>query len=160
MKKLLPLLILLITASNPAHADIIWPSLYITSGMLSIKVIISGLIVELFFVKFFTKINWLKACFITLIANFITCLTGIILIPVSGILIELLTPFVPTFHWLHWILSYLFVVLINTSIEGLIIKLFLKQNFKNIFWWLFIANLLSVLICIIFFGTTMQKIKL
>lgn len=52
------LAIVLITfITLPANADIVWPSLYITKGMLSIKVILLGLLIELFFVKYFTKID-------------------------------------------------------------------------------------------------------
>ena len=54
----------------PAYADVIWPSLYITQGMLSLKVIILGLIAELFFVKYFAKLNWKKASIITILMNF------------------------------------------------------------------------------------------
>ncbi len=160
MKKFLSLLILLIFLITPAYADVVWPSLYIVMGMLSIKVIIAGLLAELLFVKFFLKINWLKACFITFVMNLITGLLGIILIPISGLLIELITPFYPTFHWSHWLLSYFSVVLINTFVEGIIIKFSLKQSFKKIFCWLFIANTVSVLMCILFHGVSMNNIKL
>ena len=159
MKKVLLFLLLIIIFATPAYADIVWPSLYIACGMLSIKVIIAGLLIELLFVKFFAHINWIKASVTTFIMNSITCVLGMILIPVSGIFIELISPF-STFHWSHWLLSYLSVILINTSIEGLVVKISLKQNFKSVFWWLFMANVLSVLVCILFHGITMQGIKL
>ena len=155
MKKLLLSLLLLLTIfSTPAFADVVWPSLYIASGMSSIKVIIVGLIIELFFVKFFTDTRWLKAGIVTFIMNLITCLLGVIIIPISGLLLEFIMYPVnqATFHWTHWVASYFVVIVINTLIEGLVIKLMLKKSYKKNFWWLFGANAISILICVLFYG--------
>ena len=144
---------------SPVQADVVWPSLYILKGMLSLKVIILGLIIELLFVKYFTQINWKKSFVITTLMNLITTALGIILIPLSGLGSELVFDFVfhaydkfniGTFHWSHWFASYLLVILINTFIEGLFVKLTLKLKFKYILWWLLIANAISVIICFLF----------
>ena len=150
MKKLF-LLFWILLLSPPALADVVWPSLYIATGIASIKVIIIGLLIEIFFVKFFTDIRWLKAGIITVIMNFITCLLGQVFIPISGLFVELIPPH-KTFHWSHWFLDYLLAIFINTIIEGFVIKFILKLKFKNIFIWLFIANAISILICILFYG--------
>ena len=152
MKKLFYILSALFLFSAPAFADVVWPSLYIVGGMMSAKVIIAGLLVEFLFVKFFTKTTWLKAGLVAFVMNLITCLLGIILIPISGLLIEfIMYPVSPaTFHWSHWLMSYLVIILMNTLIEGIFIKLTLKQKFKSVFWWLFGANTISVLICVLY----------
>lgn len=150
MKKLSLLLLFIATFSTPAFADVVWPSLYIATGMVSLKVIIVGLLIELFFVKFFTDTSWLKSAIVTFTMNLVSTLLGIILIPISGLFAELL-PF-NTFHWTHWLLSYLLAIVINTLLEGLIIKLILKLKFKNIILWLFAANAISILICVLFYG--------
>ncbi len=155
MKKLLFFLFLLLTVfTSPAFADVVWPSLYIAAGMTSIKVIVVGLIIELFFVKFFTGSNWLKGAIVTFLMNLITCLLGIVIIPISGLLLEFIMYPVnkATFHWTHWLASYLFIIVLNTLIEGLVVKLMLKKEYKKVFWWLLGANSLSVLICVLFFG--------
>ena len=145
----------------PAQADIVWPSLYIAKGMLSLKVITLGLIIELLFVKYFTQINWKKSFIITTLMNLITTVLGIILIPLSGLGSEFIFDFVfhaydkfgiGTFHWSHWFASYLLVILINTFLEGLFIKLTLKLKLKQILWWLLIANAISVILCVLFYG--------
>ena len=152
MKKLFYILSALFLFSAPAFADVVWPSLYIVGGMMSAKVIIAGLLIEFWFVKFFTKTTWLKAGLVAFVMNLITCLLGIVIIPISGLLIEfIMYPFSPaTFHWSHWLVSYLVIVLVNTLIEGLVVKFGLKQTYKSVLWWLFIANTLSVLMCILF----------
>ncbi len=66
--------ILLVTfITLPVNADLVWPSLYIAKGMLSIKVILLGLIIELFFVKYFTKVSWKKASIVTFLMNYYNC---------------------------------------------------------------------------------------
>ena len=158
--RLLSLIIFFSVIALPVKADIVWPSLYITKGMLSLKVIFLGLIIELFFVKYFTKIDWKKASIITILMNLITAILGILLIPLSGLGAEFVFEFVfhaydkfgiGTFHWSHWFVSYLLVIFINTLIEGVFIKLSLKLNLKQTFWWLFVANGISVLLCVIFY---------
>ncbi len=151
MKKIiLSILLLEIMFTAPAFANIIWPSLYISTGIVSLKVIIVCLLVELFFVKFYTNIRWLNACIVTFVMNLVSALLGIILIPVSGLFAELM-PF-NTFHWTHWLISYMFAIAINTTLEGFTVKLILKLKFKNTFLWLFIANAISILLCVLFYG--------
>ncbi len=151
---------LIIFITLPVNADLIWPSLYIAKGMLSIKVILLGLIIELFFVKYFTKINWQKALTVTFLMNLITTILGIIFIPLSGLCSEFVFDFVfhaydkfgiGTFHWSHWLTAYLLVIFINTITEGLFIKLTLKIKILKTFWWLLIANAVSVFICFLFY---------
>ena len=157
---------LIMSVSLPASADVIWPALYIAKGMLSIKVIILGLIIELFFVKYFTKIDWKKASIVTFLMNLITTIIGIIFIPLSGLASEFVFDFVfhaydkfgiGTFHWSHWLTTYLLVIFINTIIEGLFIKLTLKIKFIKIFWWLLAANALSVFVCFLFYVVNFLK---
>ena len=152
----------------PARADVIWPSLYIVKGMLSLKVIILGLIVELLFVKYFTKTNWKQASIVTVLMNLITTFLGIFLIPISGLGSEIVFDFVfhaydkfgiGTFHWSHWLVSYLLVMIINTIIEGLFIKLILKLKLKQIFCWLMLANAISVFLCFIYLIMSMGKLE-
>lgn len=164
IKNIILTISLIIFITLPANADLVWPSLYITKGMLSIKVILIGLIIELFFVKYCTKVDWKKAFIVTILMNLITTILGIIFIPLSGLGSEFVFDFVfhaydkfgiGSFHWSHWLTAYLLVIFINTFIEGMFIKLTLKLTFKKIFWWLLIANSLSVFICFLFYITNM-----
>lgn len=132
-------------------ANMIWPSIYIVEQYLTWYVIIAGLIIETAAARHFLKTQWLKSFLIMLAANAISAIVGIVLIPFSGIIVELLTiPFGGgTFDISHWILDYIFAILCNTCIEGLALKLIFKYKFKPNFWWLFAANALSIIICII-----------
>ncbi len=145
-----------------ASANMVWPSLYIAEGMRSWHVILIGLIIELLFVKCFLKESYLKSTLIAFVMNLVSTILGVVAIPLSGFIGEfLMIPFgTGTFHPTHWIMSYIFAILSNVFIEGLTIKIIFKYSFKKIFWWLCAANAISVIICILFHGISMQNINL
>ena len=133
-----------------ANANMVWPSIYIVQQYYVWYVIFVGLLIEIVAAHIFLKTNWWRSTVIMFVANAISAVVGLILIPISGIVVELLTiPFGGgTFHISHWILDYLCAVLANTAVEGLSIKWIFKFPFKSNFWWLFCANLVSVIICL------------
>lgn len=143
-----------------ASANIVWPSLYIAEGMRSWYVILIGLVIEIVFVKFFLKQTYLKSLLIASVMNLVSTILGIVAIPFSGFVGEILMiPFgTGTFHPTHWFVSYIFAILSNVCIEGLAVKSVFKHKFRNMFWWLCLANALSVVICVLFHGITMQNI--
>lgn len=135
-----------------AYANMIWPSIYIVKQYYVWYVILAGLLIEILAAHLFLKTNWGRSIFIMFVANAISAILGLLLIPVSGIVVELLTiPFGGgTFELSHWILDYLCAVLANTIVEGLSIKWIFKLSFKSNFIWLLCSNLISVILCIIF----------
>lgn len=141
---------LLLAVPFAASANMVWPSLYIVGQYYSWYVILAGLLIETIAAHIFLKTSWIKSFGIMLATNAISALAGLLLIPLSGIFVEFLTmPFGGgTFQLSHWILDYLCVMLANTCIEGLALKLIFKYPFKTNFWWLFGANAISVIICV------------
>lgn len=131
-----------------ASANIIWPSIYIVSQYYVWYVILAGLLIEIAAARIFLKANWKRAILAMVTANAISAAIGLVLIPFSGIIVEiLLIPFGGgTFDLFHWIVDYLCAVLVNTCIEGLSLKWIFKYPFKPNFRWLFCANLISVII--------------
>lgn len=140
---------LLLAVPFAASANMIWPTVYIVGQYYSWYVILAGLLIETIAARIFLKTSWIRSFGIMLATNVISALVGVVLIPLSGILVELLTlPFGGgTFQLSHWILDYLCVILANTCIEGLALKLIFKYSFKSNFWWLLGANAISVIIC-------------
>lgn len=145
-----------------ASANMVWPSLYIAEGMRSWYVILIGLVIEIFFVKCFLKGTFLKSVFISFVMNLVSTVLGVVVIPLSGFIGELLMiPFgTGTFDPTHWLMSYAFAILSNVLIEGLTVKFIFKYEFKKMLWWLCVANAISVIICILFHGIAMQNINL
>jgi hypothetical protein len=123
--------------------------------MSSLPVILAGLVVEIFFVKYFTKIKWLKATAVAFLMNLGTSAIGLYTNTFSGLFLDLIMNYVfgydfLTFDWYNWILNYTTIIFINTLIEGGIVRLTLKLKLKNTFWWLFLANTISVMLCAIY----------
>ena len=145
-----------------ASANMVWPSLYIAEGMRSWYVILIGLLIEIIFVKFFLKQSYLKSVLIAFVMNLASTVLGVFVIPLSGFIGEvLMIPFgTGTFHPTHWFMNYVFAILSNVLIEGLTIKIICKKEFKKMFWWLCVANAISVIICILFHGISMQNIDI
>ena len=143
-------------------ANMVCPSLYIAEGMRSWYVILIGLLIEIIFVKFFLKESYLKSVLIAFIMNLASTVLGVVVIPLSGFIGEvLMIPFgTGTFHPTHWLMSYVFAILSNILIEGLTIKIIFKKELKKMFWWLCVANAISVIICILFHGIAMQNINI
>ncbi len=145
-----------------ASANMVWPSLYIAEGMRSWYVILISLGIEIIFVKCFLKESYLRSVLIAFVMNLMSAVLGIVAIPLSGFVGEILMiPFgTGTFHPTHWLMSYIFAILSNVLIEGFTIKFVFKHNFKKMFWWLCVANAISVIVCILFHGITMQNISI
>lgn len=145
-----------------ASANMVWPSLYIAEGMRSWYVILIGIIAEIIFVKYFLKHSYLKSVSIAFVMNLISTILGVVAIPLSGFIGEILMiPFdTGTFHPTHWLMSYIFAVFSNVLIEGFTVKIIFKHSFKKMFWWLFVANAISVIVCILFHGIAMQNINI
>lgn len=141
--------LLLIPLSS--RANMIWSSLYIVQDYYSWYVIASGLLIEYFAAFKFLKTNWKKSALVVITMNAMSAIIGLLLIPLSGIIVEILTlPFGGgTFQLSHWILDYIAVVLCNVLIEGLSLKLIFKYSFVKNLPWLLGANGISVVICIL-----------
>lgn len=145
-----------------ASANMVWPSLYISEGMRSWYVILIGFVTEIIFVKCFLKQSYLKSVLIAFVMNLTSAILGVVAIPLSGFIGEILMiPFgTGTFHPTHWLMSYVFAVFSNVLIEGITIKIIFKHSFKKMLWWLFVANAISVIVCILFHGIMMQNINI
>ncbi len=155
-------LLLFILMPVSVSANMVWPSLYIAAGMRSWYVILTGFVIEIAFVKYFLKETYVKSIFIAFIMNLVSAVLGIVAIPVSGLAGEILMiPFgTGTFHFTHWLISYIFAILTNVIIEGVTVKIIFKHKFKKMVLWLCIANAISVIICVLFHGFVMQNINI
>jgi hypothetical protein len=143
------LILAILLNTTPIYANVIWPSIYIMEGMMTWWIIAAGIIIEFIFIKLFTRDGFIKSIIMAISMNAISALVGIVAVPLSGVLVELI--FIPfnmgSFHISHWILDYLLTILCNASIESLVLKVMFKKIYKKIFWWIFCANIFTVAIC-------------
>lgn len=154
--------LLFIALPTAASANIVWPSLYIVSGMMKWYIILAGLVIELLFVKFVLKPTWVKSIVMAVGMNVASAVLGMFFIPFTGLVAALLYGLMPfaggTFDWIVWGMSYILAVLSNVVIEGLFLKLVFKLEFKKNFRWILVANALSVILAILVLGFTMRGV--
>jgi len=151
------ILFLCIFSIFPANADVIWPSMYVSVGISSLWSIIGGLIIEIVIVKYFFKVSWIKTIVICIPMNLATVIVGGAIIFIGGLGVEiLLYPMdailgIGTFHWSHFVAAYVLAIFVNTLIESTIMRLFIKNiKYKRIFWCLFWANAVSIMIAAVY----------
>lgn len=148
-------------------ANIVWPSIYIAEGLRSWYIILSGLIIEAVFIKFFADKTFKQAGIISIVINAISTVVGVLMIPLVGffgaifigmVLDAIASGLGNTFDTAMWICEYVLTVLTNVVVEGLAAKIIFKINFCKSFWWLLVGNAISVVICIIVFGFTLRPL--
>lgn len=161
----LVMMLTLMLVPTTASANIVWPTIYIAEGLRAWYVILAGLIIEFLAIKYFIKSTWIKSGLMAVIMNAVSTIVGVLLIPFVGFFgaigLELLDSIIPvfgTFDTAQWIWGYILAVLSNVLVEGLTLKFIFKLKFKKMFWWLTLANAISVIICILVQGFFLRGI--
>ena len=137
---------------TPFFADVVWPALFLEQRLFSWWAIGLGLVVELFFVRWLTGLSWRMSIVADLSMNTASALLGMFLIPLAGIAWEFFPGSIlyklfdiGTFNPGTWAATFLFSVLINGILEWSVLRFIFRQKVgKRAFWWLCVANSLSV----------------
>ncbi len=111
-----------------------------------------GLLVEYLFVRQLTGFDIKKSIIVNLTMNVASSLLGIILIPLAGVGWEIFPGIViyklfnmGTFNPITWTATFFIAVFVNAWIENFVIKKVFKKNLGwRGFWWLALANAVSV----------------
>jgi len=126
--------------------------------LVSIPTIIFGSLIKIGFVKHFTRLRRKDAVNIALAMNIISFILGLPIL-YNALRIALSTELYNALGIaLNSTISYIFggllvcipMVLVNTLIEVGIIQMMEKLPFSKTFRWLFVANAISIGICVIF----------
>lgn len=143
---------ILLTVPSLAYADVVWPALYLEIRLFSWWAIGSGLIAEFFFVKWLFALPVKRAAYVTTVANAVSAVAGLLLIPIAGIAWEFFPGLLymkvlkwGTFNPITWAATFLIACLINTAIESAVYRRAFKFSVRRReFGWLFLANAVSV----------------
>jgi hypothetical protein len=137
-----------------AHANVVWPALYLETRLFSWWAICVGLLVEYLFVRKLFEVTPLKAVIATIAANAASAILGILLIPLAGIAWEVFPGLliyhvlkIGTFNPITWCATFLIACAVNVVLEGLVYKKAFKFNFlfkSRKFLWFMLANTASV----------------
>jgi hypothetical protein len=134
-----------------AHADMVWPALYLVSRLFTWWAIAAGLLVEYVVIRGVFKLPPKKAIIADLAANAASSVAGSVLIAIAGIawefgpglaLYKLLN--VGTFNPYTWAATILMAALINGGIEMAILRAFGVPSTKRTFLVLTLANAVTV----------------
>lgn len=116
-------------ASTYARADVVWPALYLESRLLSLWAIPAGLAVEFAFLRWWLGFATRRAILADVTMNGVSAATGIVLVPIAGLAWELVpgqwvnsTFDVGTFNPISWTATCALAVLINTAVEGIVLR--------------------------------------
>jgi hypothetical protein len=162
------LLILMILPSIALANPTFIPLYYLTSGWWALAVIAATLAIEYPVVKKISGFGQFKAMAANIVMNSVSALLGIIVFPFlfisSGfITVHVVFPIYKPHSAYDWILifsffiSFPFMVLADTAIEALVLKLGFKVRMgKHNLAWLTLVNLITVgisYVCIIFLNS-------
>jgi hypothetical protein len=142
--------LLLVTLS--ASADVVWPALFLEIRLFSWWAIAVGLVAEYLFVRWLFQLPIQRSIIATVVANGVSSVAGILLIPLAGIIWEYFPGMMymkilkwGTFNPITWAATFILACLVNTAIEALVYKKVFNLNVrKREFWWVFVANAVSV----------------
>ena len=133
-------------------ADMVWPALFIEQRLLSFWSIGLGLLIEYLFVRRLTTLSVGRSILADLTMNAASSLLGIVLIPLiglawelsAGILINGLLHF-GTFNPIGWTATIVLAAFVNSVVESTVLRFVFRQSpAKRIFWWLVLANAITV----------------
>ncbi len=143
---------LMLLVSSAAKADVVWPALFLETRLFSWWAIAVGLVAEYLFVRWLFQLPIRRAALATFVANGISSIAGILLIPLAGFIWEFFPGSIymgilkwGTFNPVTWAATFILACLINTAIEASVYK----RNYKLLvrrreFWFIFVANAVSV----------------
>jgi hypothetical protein len=141
-----------ICSSMTILADVVWPSLFLANRLMTWWIIGAGFLIEFFFVLWLTRAAPVRAGLMTVVMNVVSTAVGVLGIPLSGLLWELIATvtLLPLFNWgtfnpVTWIVSCLLATLLNALIEVASLRLIFKIPLtRRLFWWLALANFITV----------------
>ena len=141
----------ILLAARPAHADLVWPALFLTQRLWSVPTIAAGLLVELAILVLVYELPVRRAALVDLAMNAASMVAGMFLIPLAGVGWDALRVYVypalgiGTFNPYAWAATLLMAVAITSVIERLVItRTFAIPVGRGRFLWLCAANAVSV----------------
>jgi hypothetical protein len=135
-----------------AHADMVWPALFLEPRLVSVPIIALGYLVEALVLNRAFAMAWPKALLVSAVVNAISAAIGVIAIPLAGIGWEIFPGILlyqafnmGTFNPLTWTASLVLATGITTAIEVGCLRWIFKVPASHRTWaiW-FLANLVSV----------------
>jgi hypothetical protein len=153
---------------TPILANLMWPGLFVESGLISVWAVILGLLIEWPFVRWVSAAGWIRSLGMTTVINAVSFVIGYFINPIVGFFViiphDLLAMLIKrsgTFGPSGWIFTYHGIVLATAFVEFMAFRFFYSEKYyqkRQLNWpstrkaWLgiWLANLASVAIAFFF----------
>jgi hypothetical protein len=147
---------LLLLLPSVALANLVWPAVYVTMGLVTWWVVAAGLAIETVGLRLLLRASLAKSLLLAFSMNAISAVLGIVLVPLAGIAYEFLPGLLinwlfswGTFNPVAWVATFLLAAVINATVEGTV----LSRGFAIILnraqkFWLVALNFATVALAI------------
>lgn len=144
----------LLLFSCPASAAGAWPAVYLETRLFSLWAIGISLLAGTVFVRWCLHAAWGRAGLASLAANLVSVASGILLLPLAGMLFGILAAwtFERWFGWgafnpVNWVVTLLLAVFISAGLQWAIYRLIFRFHFHaREYLYLLAANAVPVLL--------------
>ncbi|MBO9546056.1 hypothetical protein [Caulobacter sp.] len=147
-------------APSIAHADMVWPALFLEPRLLSVPVVVLGLLIESAMLRFGFGLSWRRSALLAIVVNAVSAALGFFVIPLAGIAWEFFPGQVlyaifdlGTFNPFTWTANFLLAVAITTGIEAACLRIGFKLPWSRMRWGLWLgANAVTVALAFLSFA--------
>ena len=148
--------LVLLLLPSLAFANLVWPAVYVTIGLVTWWVIAAGLAIETIGLSLLLKASFAKSFLLAFFMNAISAVLGVVLVPLAGIAYELWPGLLinwlfswGTFNPVAWVATFLLAAVINAAVEGTVLaKGFAISLSRNHRLWLIALNFATVALAV------------
>jgi len=119
-------------------ADVVWPALYFSSSYFTWWVVFAGLLIEFPVVRWSFDLPFQKAVLADILMNATSAFLGTVCLAIAGIVWEIFPGILfykvfnlGTFNPITWSATFVLAVLINTGLEGLVLRVVFKCSLSR-----------------------------
>jgi hypothetical protein len=146
----------LLLLPSVALANLVWPAVYVTMGLVTWWVVAAGLVIETVALCLLLRTSLAKSLLLAFSMNAISAVLGIVLVPLAGIAYEFLPGLLinwlfswGTFNPVAWVATFLLAAVINATVEGTVLsKAFAISLNRTHKLWLVALNFATVALAV------------
>ncbi len=146
----------LLLLPSVALANLVWPAVYVTMGLVTWWVVAAGLAIETVGLALLLKSTLAKSFLLAFSINAVSAVLGVVLVPLAGIAYEFLPGLLinwlfswGTFNPVAWVATFLLAAIINATVEGIVLsKAFALSLTRAHQLWLVALNFATVALAI------------
>ncbi len=119
----------LLLLPSVALANLVWPAIYVTMGLVTWWVVAAGIAIETVGLGLLLKTSLAKSFLLAFSMNAVSAVLGVVLVPLAGIAYEVVPGLLinwlfswGTFNPVAWVATFLLAAVINATVEGTVLS--------------------------------------